>query len=484
MQDSMECVFRAKPSNGAFQSGRDALPSSLRFAAASLRVPWNPQSSIPRLAAGQYGYILRPVRNRPISFNALALFLSLISAVLYTLQADWSQWRGPHRDGRVAETPWPSRLDEDLLKPVWRATLGLSYSGPVVAGQLVFVTESTNQMTEAVLAFDRSTGDLRWRQEWEGYVKVPFFAKANGDWIRATPTYADGRLFVAGMRDVLACFQAETGEEQWRVDFVKDHQKPVPEFGFVSSPLVTGDAVYVQAGAAFVKLDARTGRVLWRTLEDEGGMWGSAFSSPVAARLAGVDQLIVQTRTTLAGVSPEDGKVLWEQPIKAFRDMNILTPVVHGDTIFTTAYGGKAHLFRIRPESDRWVAEEVWTARAEGYMSTPVVRDGHAYLHLRNQRVTCLELNTGFSTWTSEEKFGKYWSLILNQDRILALDERGWLFLLAANPQQLEILSRRQISEHESWAHLALSGPDLYVRDLEGLTAYRWKISDASNGQP
>ncbi|MCL4177579.1 MAG: PQQ-binding-like beta-propeller repeat protein [Verrucomicrobia bacterium] len=411
---------------------------------------------------------------------ALVLYLCLIAAGtqvnLFPLRADWPQWRGPQRDGRVADIFWPASLDENHLKPVWRAPLGPSYSGPVVAGQLVFVTESTNQLTEAVLAFDRSTGKLHWRQEWEGYVKVPFFAKANGDWIRATPTYADGRLFVAGMRDVLVCFQAETGEELWRVDFVKDHSKPVPDFGFVSSPLVVDDAVYVQAGAAFVKLDAPTGRVLWRTLEDEGGMWGSAFSSPVAARLAGVDQLIVQTRTTLAGVSPEDGKVLWQQPIKAFRGMNILTPVVFGDTIFTTAYGGKAHQFRIRPEGAGLVAEEVWTARAEGYMSTPVVRDGHAYLHLRNQRITCLDLNTGFSTWTSEEKFGKYWSLILNQDRILALDERGWLILLEADPEKLTILSRRQVAEHESWAHLAASGGELYVRDLHGLAAYRWSV--------
>jgi outer membrane protein assembly factor BamB len=419
------------------------------------------------------------VRIVSISLAVLALGSCLIPGTgfgLSTLHADWPQWRGPHRDGRVeGSRSWPASLDETELKAVWRASLGPSYSGPIVAGSLVFVTESTNQLTEAVLAFDRSSGDLRWRKEWEGYVKVPFFAKANGDWIRATPTYAEGRLFVAGMRDVLVCFEADTGQELWRVDFVRDLKQPVPEFGFVSSPLVLGDAVYVQAGAAFVKLDTRTGRVLWRTLEDEGGMWGSAFSSPVAARLAGVDQLLVQTRTTLAGVSPEHGTVLWQQPIQAFRGMNILTPVVLGDTVFTTAYGGKAHQFRIRPDSDRLIVEEVWTARAEGYMSTPVVRDGHAYLHLRNQRVTCLDLNTGFSTWTSEEKFGKYWSLVLNQDRILALDERGWLFLLEANPEQLAILSRRRISEQECWAHLALSGPDLYVRDLAGLTAYRWE---------
>ena len=161
---------------------------------------------------------------------ALVLYLCLIAAGtqvnLFPLRADWPQWRGPHRDGRIADSPWPASLDETHLKPIWRATLGPSYSGPIIAGPIVFVTESTNQLTEAVLAFDRSTGKLRWRQEWEGYVKVPFFAKANGDWIRATPAYADGRLFVAGMRDVLVCFEAETGQELWRVDFGTYYRKP------------------------------------------------------------------------------------------------------------------------------------------------------------------------------------------------------------------------------------------------------------------
>jgi len=27
----------------------------------------------------------------------------------------------------------------------------------------------------------------------------------------------------------------------------------------------------------------------------------------------------------------------------------------------------------------------------------------------------------------------------------------------------------------ESWAHLAIEGQELYIRDLEGLSAYRWK---------
>ena len=86
------------------------------------------------------------------------------------------------------------------------------------------------------------------------------------------------------MRDVLVCLDAASGKERWKVDFVEKFGTALPAFGFVCSPLVDDKAVYVQAAAAFVKLDKKTGEVLWRTLQDAGGMNGSAFSSPVRTK--------------------------------------------------------------------------------------------------------------------------------------------------------------------------------------------------------
>jgi outer membrane protein assembly factor BamB len=389
--------------------------------------------------------------------------------------ADWPQWRGPTRDGRLPDAVWPESLAENHLSAAWRLDLGPSYSGPVVDSVRVYVTESKDQAYEAVLAVDRSTGETLWRTEWEGYVRVPFFARANGDWIRSTPALDGDRLFVAGMRDVLLCLDVNSGDIVWQVDFVRDTGAPVPAFGFVASPLVVEDWVYVQAGASLAKLDKRTGKIIWRALRDEGGMWGSAFSSPVLATLAGHEQCVVQTREKLAGVDPETGEVLWAQPIKAFRGMNILTPVVVGNDLFTTAYGGRAQGFTVEAGDAGWGLKERWQGRAEGYMSTPVVIGHHAYLHLRNQRVTCLDVRTGEAQWTTDERFGKYWSLVAGRDQILALDERGWLYLLRQNPERFELLDSRRLTEQEAWAHLAVSGKDLYVRDLGGLTAWRWK---------
>ncbi len=409
----------------------------------------------------------------------LVAFCLIAAATIAAPADDWTQWRGPNRDGLVTAAAWPAVLDETALKKSWRGEFGPSYSGPVVAGDKVFITESKNDTEEHVYALDRQTGKQLWHAQWEGYVKVPFFAKKNGDWIRATPAFDDGRLYVAGMRDHLVCLDAATGEVIWEKDFVKELKTPVPDFGFVSSPLVVGDAVYVQAAASFVKLDKLTGEVKWRSLQDKGGMWGSAFSSPVFVRLAGQDQLVMQSREKLAGIQPETGAVLWEQPIKAFRGMNILTPLVHGDRVFTTAYGGQAQQFEISRQGDAFACKESWSVKAEAYMSSPLLIDGHIYLHLRNQRFVCLDWQTGQQRWESEKKFGQYWSLVGNGRQILALDEDRKLHLIKANPEKFELVASAKVADEESWAYLAVGGDEIFVRDLKGVTAFKWQVPAA-----
>jgi len=387
----------------------------------------------------------------------------------------WSQWRGPSRDGFTsAGTSWPDRIDESLLKPSWRVdNLGPSYSGAIVDADRVFVTETDQATDEVVRALDRRTGKELWQARWKGAMRVPFFAMSNGSWIRATPACDGESLFVAGMRDVLVCLDVSSGAERWRVDFVKQFDRKLPSFGFVSSPLVRDQHVYVQAGGAVRKLNKRSGKQVWATLDDGGGMYGSAFSSPVIAKLAGKEQLVVQTRQKLAGVDLESGTVLWSRPIAAFRGMNILTPTVSGDSVFTSSYGGKAWLFQVGLAGDAFTLDEVWNDNTQAYMSTPVLIDDHAYLHLRNQRFTCIDLRTGEKKWTTKP-YGKYWSLVANGDRILALDQRGDLLFIRATPEKFDLLDEREISSDSTWAHLAVCGSQVFVRELKAVAAYRW----------
>ena len=156
----------------------------------------------------------------PMSRLLLLALLPTLAATGYS--ADWPQWRGPSRDGKITSSvPWPASLDQDHLQRTWRTELGPSYSGPIVVGSRVFVTETRDKSHETVLAFDRLTGKKLWEAQWRGAMKVPFFAAANGSWIRSTPACDGKRIYILGMRDVLVCLDAASGKELWRIDFVK-----------------------------------------------------------------------------------------------------------------------------------------------------------------------------------------------------------------------------------------------------------------------
>ena len=387
---------------------------------------------------------------------------------------NWPQWRGPNRDGFLPkDAPWPAKISEGSLTQSWRVELGKGYPGPIVSDQLVFTIESMENQ-ESVKAFDRKSGKLAWSIEWEGKMKVPFFAAKNGSWVRSTPAFDGENLFVCGMRDVLHSIHAKTGKINWKVDFVERYDTPLPAFGMVCSPLIEGDHLYIQAGSGFVKLDKKTGKSIWRTLTDKGGMFGSAFSSPVIKEINGVKQLVVQTRTDLAGVDPQSGKKLWSKPIKAFRGMNILTPTILDNQIFTSSYGGKSLMLDIQKTGDKQSVQLAWENKQEGYMSGPIMIDGFCYIHLKKQRITCLDMKNGETKWISSESFGKYMSMVSNGKEILALDESGILYLIKPSPEKFIILEKRTISESPTWAHLALSGNQLFVRELEALACYSW----------
>ena len=121
-------------------------------------------------------------------------FPAVIFCVLFASSAradegvseSWPQWRGPSRDSRFDGAEWPSSVDEKALQQKWRVDLGPSYSGPIVHGDRIFVTETKDREKEIVRALDRKTGEELWQTEWKGSMRVPFFAWSNGSWIRST----------------------------------------------------------------------------------------------------------------------------------------------------------------------------------------------------------------------------------------------------------------------------------------------------------
>jgi outer membrane protein assembly factor BamB len=408
--------------------------------------------------------------------GTIAPLFALLTATATAV--DWTQWRGPSRDGSVHQdaAPWPESLTSENLKLVWSADLAEGYSSPIVVDGKVITVETREKEEEIVRAFDRKTGKPIWDATWKGSMRVPFYAAKNGSWVRSTPATDGKTLFVGGMRDVLVALDLSDGKEKWRRDYPTEEKTPLPSFGFVSSPLLEDDHLYVQVGTSLRKIKKSNGETVWQALADERAMFGSAFSSPVRAKIQGIDQILVQTRSLLGGILASDGKVAWTSEVKAFRGMNILPPTPIGNKIFTATYGGGSFLFDITKDEQTLVAKELWNdSKREGYMSSPVVIDGKVYLHGRDKRFHCLDPDTGKTLWSSEDKFGEYCSIVTQGNRILALDQRGILLLIEADPKGFKLLSQVDLKTPPTWAHLAVCGDELFIRHLKGINVYRWK---------
>jgi len=410
-------------------------------------------------------------------FISILIFALLSISTITAKESTWPAWRGAERTGEVTGPKWPKNLEN--LNALWTVPLGKSYSSPIVAEDRVFVFETTEETHATVRALKRSDGSEIWSKSWESSIKVPFFAEANGSWVKSTPAWDGKTLFVGDAREVLYAFDGETGEERWSVDFPTTYATAVPPFGFASSPLIVDDMLYIQAANSIIKMEAATGKVLWRGLADGDGGGDmsaqSAFSSPILTTVAGKEQLVVLTRRELAGVNPETGETLWSKPLPNFRGCLIVTPTVYGDGIFTSSFRNGSYYIGLNNNDGQMSAEQIWDHKVNTYMSSPVVIGDYAYLHLTNSRMACIDLKSGETTWTTSEKFGKYSSMVWQDDRILMLSETGTLHLMEANPQAFTSVATAQVADGNTWAYLGISGNELYVRALEKLTVYEWK---------
>lgn len=393
--------------------------------------------------------------------------------------ATWKQWRGNDREAFVNDTSWPRALKLDL---VWSVKAGASYSGPIVDGGKVFITESKGN-EEIVHALSLKDGTKVWTTKWEDSMTVPFFAAKNGNWIRATPAAMDGMLYVFGMKQRLVCLDQKDGRKVWEINFPKDKKEAGAAFGGVCSPLVMDGYVYIQAGKHFYKLKGATGDVVWKANDktpSAGMMTDGDFSSPVYVELNGKKQFVVQNRTHMYGVDPKDGSTLWKQAVPNFRGMNILTPTVFEGGVFTSTYRNGTYFYQLFKDEERFVSRKVWENKSKGYMSSPVIVGKYAYIHLGSARYSCIDLETGKTQWTSGSGNTEYSSMVTNGKLILSLVSDGKLNLIRVNPEKFEVLDSKQVSKDSSWAHVAithdeLNGHMIYVRSLGKLKVYRWK---------
>jgi outer membrane protein assembly factor BamB len=398
-----------------------------------------------------------------------AVLLGLVLCTAIASAQDWPQWRGPARTGAaVGFTPpaaWPDRP-----KQIWKVQAGAGHASPIVAAGRVYLFSRTSEQ-EAVSARDLATGKEIWRAAYDAPYQMNSAATSHGKGPKSTPVHDRGRLFTFGIGGVLSAWQAQDGRLLWRRDFKKEFPSTSPDFGVAMSPAVVGDHVLVHAGGigngALLALDVTSGATKWSWKGD-----GPAYASPIVADIAGTRQVVTQSQRRIIALSVVDGRLLWEIPFTTEYEQNSITPLVVNDLLIYGGINKPTTAVRLSAPAGKWQISPVWqNADVPMYMSTPVESGGYLFglTHHGRGQFFCLDERTGKTMWTTKGREGENASFVTSGGLVMAMTTEGELVVLRGNAKAFEPVKRYTLAESAVWAHPALVGGGIVVKDADTL---------------
>lgn len=390
--------------------------------------------------------------------------------IITRASAQWSDFRGPQRDGNLPGVT----LNEDWKaappKLVWKSKIGPGWSSFTVAGNRLFTQEQRGD-NEAIVCLNAGSGKTLWAHEYPSR----FWESVAGAGPRATPTIGDDGLFALGANGNLLCLNPINGEVIWQRDIQVDGDCKPPQWGFSASPLVHKGIVIVHAGGAekngVLAYDAKTGRPRWTAASGN-----HSYCSAQLASFDGVEGILMSTNLGLQFLNTDDGTTIWnhEWPVENYR---AIQPLVKGDSIYIgTSLGVGTRKITIKHDADAWKIDQDWTSLdMKPDFNDFVEFQGHIY-GFDGNIFACVDCQTGKRQW-KKGRYGNGQVLLLSDSgQLLITTEFGDIVLVKADPHKLIELGRVPGIEGKTWNHPVLIGNRLYVRNGEEVACYELAV--------
>jgi outer membrane protein assembly factor BamB len=404
------------------------------------------------------------------AMNKVILALILFTSTITINAQEWTQWRGPARDGSVSVKNAPSKWPESLQR-TWRVEIGEGYSSPVVAAGRIFV-HGRRDPEEIVAAINLADGKVVWEQKYQAVFKKNQYAVEMAKGPNATPLVIGNRLFTLGVTGVLNAWDSATGRLLWTRDFSKSIDTTKLFCGTAASPIVVDGRLVVQVGSdihggQILGLNPATGATEW-----EWRGLGPGYASPVVIDLGGRTQLVTMTEGSIVGIDGKNGKELWSVPFPDEWHENITTPLWTGKHLIVSGTRQGTHAYSLTQSGGKWQATEVWkNPDVAMYMSSPVFGDGLIYGHSSKKKgqFVAVDAATGALKWATEGREGEHASVLLTPQHIVFLTNGADLIVAKRNTPAFAVEKRYEVAEASTFAMPVLLGSSLLVRDATGL---------------
>ena len=407
--------------------------------------------------------------NKARLITAFVLLVLVVSSVANG--QEWTQWRGPARDGSVISKYAPAIWPESL-KETWRVEIGEGYSSPVVTGGKVFV-HGRRDPEEIVASINLADGKMLWQQKYQADFKKNQYAVDMAKGPNATPLVAGNRLFTLGVTGILNAWDTATGKQLWTRDFSKSIDTSKMFCGTAASPLIVNGRLVVQIGS-----DIHGGQVLGLNPATGATEWewrglGPGYASPVVIELGGSQHIVTMTEGSIVGLDGKTGKELWSVPFPDEWHENIATPLWTGTHLVVSGTRQGTHAYALAQSGGKWQATETWkNPDIAMYMSSPVFGDGLIYGHSSKKKgqFFAIDAKTGAVRWTTEGREGEHASLLLTPQHVIILTNGADLIVAKRGTQAFAVERRYEVAKASTFASPVILGTNILVRDATGLT--------------
>ncbi|NQT93441.1 MAG: PQQ-like beta-propeller repeat protein [Lentisphaerae bacterium] len=369
-------------------------------------------------------------------------------------EAQWPSWRGPDRNGISREAGWNALALTAGPKILWKASVGAGYSAVSIEGDQLF-TMGNGDGKDTVYCLRPDTGEEVWTFRYD-------CSQGSYPGPRATPLIDGANVYTVSREGHVFCLDRKTGVKKWGINLVADHGAKTPKWGHSASPWLEGDLLVLNACQAGIAVDKRTGKKIWSSQPEPCG-----YATPVVIGSGKERMALIFGAKALYYVAVATGKESWSFPWITSYDVNAADPVVTDKGIFiSSGYGNGCAFLDVSGAKPKAIWQK---KKMANHFSSSVVLGDHLYGIDGNAGsgvLRCLDLATGEAAWSENLGFG---SLMAADGKLIILNERGGLFIAAAEPKAYRELSRATLeAPPRFWTPPVLCRAKLYCRNDKG----------------
>ncbi|HXG67549.1 MAG TPA: PQQ-binding-like beta-propeller repeat protein [Blastocatellia bacterium] len=421
--------------------------------------------------------------------STLSLFL--LSTLLFAParmagpSSDWTDWRGPARDGTSQEKNLPVKWSPAGDNLAWKVPYG-GRSTPIVLNNRVYLQNIAGKgetEQERVMCFDADTGKVLWEHRFNVYSSdVP---PHRVGWASPVGDPLTGNVYVFGVGGTLLGLTGD-GKVLWERSLPEEFGLVTTHGGRTVSPVIEGNNVIVsgittgwgdqsRAQHRFMAFDKMTGETVW--VSTPGGRpFDTTYSPPIAAVINGTRLLIAGGGDgTVHAIKANTGEPVWKYVISK-RGLNTgvvikgTTAIVsHSEENYETSDMGLLAAVDATAKGDITKEHVRWSLKGfQGGFSSPVIDGDRLYQIDNGANLFAFDVNTGKQLWTLNLGTIQKASPVLADGKLYVGTENGKFFILKPGADKCEILDEDQLEITEAGpeqiiASVAISHGRIYL---------------------